>query len=144
MPKQEPVRVRFGLSGTIPPCAGCSEAQDLAVSMLLRVGLPECMGKKAKCSTPGPPIHDDPHRGPTPCTRWHHSYLRMSISRVLLHRTSSLRPYQRIQTLGRHLHNMPAFLNQKDAQQLDVDLMSEQGGFKLEQVIHSKEKHLDV
>jgi hypothetical protein len=29
---------------------------------------------------------------------------------------------------------MPAYLNQKDAQQLDVDLMSDAGGFKLEQV----------
>lgn len=28
---------------------------------------------------------------------------------------------------------MPAYLNQKDAQQLDADLMSDEGGFKLEQ-----------
>lgn len=29
---------------------------------------------------------------------------------------------------------MPAYLNQKEAQQLDADLMSDEGGFKLEQV----------
>lgn len=34
----------------------------------------------------------------------------------------------------RQLRTMPAFLNQRDAQQLDVDLMSDEGGFKLEQV----------
>lgn len=34
----------------------------------------------------------------------------------------------------RHLNTMPAYLNQKDAQQLDADLMSDEGGFKLEQV----------
>lgn len=36
----------------------------------------------------------------------------------------------------RYLKNMPAYLNQKDAQQLDVDLMSDEGGFKLEQVAY--------
>ncbi|KAK9900114.1 YjeF N-terminal domain-like protein [Cystobasidium minutum MCA 4210] len=30
---------------------------------------------------------------------------------------------------------MPAYLNQKDAQQLDADLMSDEGGFKLEQLM---------
>lgn len=30
---------------------------------------------------------------------------------------------------------MPAYLNQQDAQQLDVDLMSEEGGFVLEQLM---------
>ena len=30
---------------------------------------------------------------------------------------------------------MPAYLGQKDAQQLDVDLMSEDGGFQLEQLM---------
>lgn len=34
----------------------------------------------------------------------------------------------------RDLTTMPAYLNQKDAQQLDADLMSDEGGFKLEQV----------
>lgn len=34
----------------------------------------------------------------------------------------------------RNLTTMPAYLNQKDAQQLDADLMSDEGGFKLEQV----------
>jgi hypothetical protein len=31
-------------------------------------------------------------------------------------------------------YTMPAYLGQKDAQQLDHDLMSDEGGFKLEQV----------
>jgi NAD(P)H-hydrate epimerase len=30
---------------------------------------------------------------------------------------------------------MPAYLNQEDAQQLDVDLMSDEGGFVLEQLM---------
>lgn len=46
-----------------------------------------------------------------------------------------LRPCKLVSlTACRSSSSMPAYLGQKDAQQLDVDLMSDEGGFKLEQV----------
>lgn len=53
-------------------------------------------------------------------------------------RTAKLCPTQKINstsyTAYRLSSNMPSYLGQKDAQHLDADLMSDEGGFKLEQV----------